>query len=59
LTEELPMLSTLFRLGLLAGFIAVARRILAPEASPPPRLTPPSPNKGIERTAATGSRSRT
>jgi hypothetical protein len=53
------MLSTLFRLGLLAGFIAVARRILAPEASPPPRLTPPSPNKGIERTAPTGSRTRT
>jgi hypothetical protein len=35
------MLSTLFRLGLLAGFVAVARRILAPESSPPPRLEPP------------------
>ena len=38
------MLSTLFRLGILAGFVAVARRILASEA-PPPRLEPPRVDK--------------
>jgi hypothetical protein len=40
-SEELPMLSTLVRLSLLAGFVVVARRILAPDAPPPPRLAPP------------------
>jgi hypothetical protein len=42
--EESSMLSTLFRLGLLAGFLVAARRILAPEAAPP-RLAPPRAEK--------------
>ena len=47
--EELPMLSTLFRLGLLAGFVVVARRILAPEAPAPRRLTAPHAGKAKGR----------
>jgi hypothetical protein len=32
---------TLIRLGLLAGFVAIARRILAPDEAPPPLIEPP------------------
>lgn len=35
------MISTLFRLGLLAGFLVAARRILAPDPRPAPQLEPP------------------
>lgn len=43
------MFSILVRLGLLAGFVAMARRILARDAPPPPRLAPPSGAKGKPR----------
>lgn len=42
------MFSILVRLGLLAGFVAMARRILARD-TPPPRLAPPSGAKGKPR----------
>jgi len=45
------MLSTLFRLGLLAAFVVVARRILAPEVPPPRRLAAPHAGQGKGRKA--------
>ncbi len=44
-------LSTLVRLGLLAGFLVAARRILAPEQQPTPRLAPPEGEKPRRRKA--------
>ena len=52
--EELPMFSLLVRLGLLAGFVAFARRVLAPE-TPQPRLAPP---RGAKPAATTKPRTR-
>lgn len=43
------MLSTLFRLGILAGFVAIARRVLAPHPAMPPRLSPPRASKRPRR----------
>lgn len=50
------MFSTLFRLGLLAGFLVAARRILSPAPRPAPRLEPP--RKGAARPRTRGSRAR-
>lgn len=50
------MLSMLVRLGLLAGFVALARRILAPDAPPPRRLAAPHAGKGKGRSAPTRQR---
>lgn len=44
------MFSTLVRLGLLAGFLVAARRILSPAAPPAPRLEPPRKSAARART---------
>ncbi len=46
------MISTLFRLGLLAGFVMAARRILAPDEPAPRRLAAP------KSTASSGTKRR-
>jgi hypothetical protein len=44
------MFSTLVRLGLLAGFLVAARRILSPDPRPAPLLEPPRKSAARQRT---------